>query len=329
MNFGRSTGGVYRQHREIESTVSSTNSENDSPGHERRHPREKRRTRERSSAGWLESAVRSLMLWLLEPDVFAVGTHSLKAAALEAGHGVEMWNDEWWSTERLPSLEGPVVFHGSLGNASRIASLSRWVPGAFCNTRGFHCSAWYEAALDWLVHSTYERTTVAQLVGQPDEVAGDLADASGEVFVRPDSPLKPFSGRVVRLSGVQAADLDHGFYYDDLELPIIVTPKRELGDEWRFVVARGRVVAGCRYEAQGRTSVGGDVAPDASSMAQDIARSFEAPDPVYVLDIVRTERGCRMLEINPFSGADLYGCDKASIVRAVGSIVDGASEMVR
>lgn len=262
------------------------------------------------------------MLWLLESDIYAVGTHPLKVDAIAAGHKVRFWDDDWWSSEAFPSLEGPVVFHGSLGNAARIAALGRWTPGALCNTEGFHCSAWYPAAQEWLVHEDFQSTTVEALVGNPLEVAGGLMDASGEVFVRPDSPLKPFSGRVVRLEGLTRDHLDHGFYYDDPALPIVVSRTRSLGTEWRFVVAEGRVVTGCTYEAQGRKGAGAEVEPAAASRAETIAREFEGPDPLYILDLVETEDGVKMVEINPFSGADLYTCDKARIVEAVAKLSD-------
>ena len=35
------------------------------------------------------------------------------------------------------------------------------------------------------------------------------------IFVRPDSPLKPFSGRVLDRDSISLAALDHGFYFDD------------------------------------------------------------------------------------------------------------------
>ncbi len=37
------------------------------------------------------------------------------------------------------------------------------------------------------------------------------------VFVRPDSPLEPFSGRVLERGRISLQALDHGFYYDDAQ----------------------------------------------------------------------------------------------------------------
>ncbi len=39
------------------------------------------------------------------------------------------------------------------------------------------------------------------------------------------------------------------------------------------------------------------------------------------MDICETEQGLRLLELNPFSGADLYACDGDKIVRRIAEIV--------
>jgi hypothetical protein len=214
------------------------------------------------------------MLWLLESDVFAVGPHPLTTAVRRAGHRVLVWRDDWWSVpDELPApTDERVLFHGSLANAGRIAALGRWDPGAYCATARLSCSAWYPQATRWLANASHVFSTVRELVAEPERVAAPLeptsgrlrppsiqgrlrpaspAFASGRVFVRPDGCLKPFSGRVVALAGLTPGHLDHGFYYDDLDLPIVIAPVQTLGREWRFVAA-GVVVASSAYEAVGR-----------------------------------------------------------------------------
>lgn len=261
-----------------------------------------------------------MTIWLLESDVFGPGPHPLTAAVRCAGlRGIE-WRDDWWSnpTELPPASDEPLVFHGSLGNAARIAALGRWSPGAYCAVESLPCSAWYTHARAWLANASFTFSSVRALVEDPVGVAGALGGTSGHVFVRPDSPLKPFSGRVVALDGLTAAQLDHGFYYEDLELPIVIAPVRaDLGREWRFVVVDGAVIARSGYIADGRQRSGSDVPDDARRLADEIVGSLPAPERVYVLDLVETSAGVRLLELNPFSGADLYGCDADAVVAAV------------
>lgn len=182
----------------------------------------------------------SSFTWIAEVDVFPSRYQKLREAIVARGHEFLEWCDGWWSNQRFPTPSTTaVVFHGSLGNADRVARELSWRPGSLCETSSFTCSAYYESFRGSLLHTEYLVTTVERLVEDPIEVAGSLA-RGGRVFVRPDSPLKPFSGRVVELEGLTLGHLDHGFYYDGPRLPVIVSPVQEIVEEWRFVVIAGQ-----------------------------------------------------------------------------------------
>ena len=259
-----------------------------------------------------------MVVWLLEREVFADQDRGLAAAAQNAGDRVVPWRDDWWSDNRWPNVGADhVVFHGSLGNADRIHRELSWTPGAFCSTSRFACSSWWPAVADQLVADRHLVTTASDLV-----TAGPPTDFGARVFVRPDSPLKPFSGRVLDSHEVTLQALDHGYYYDDEDLPVVVMPAVELGDEWRLIVAGGRVAAGSGYVADGRTGSGPiDPAHPAWSYASALLERIPTPDPIFVLDVCQTETGLRLLELNPFSGADLYACDREAVVSSVHSVL--------
>ncbi|MFN0198323.1 MAG: ATP-grasp domain-containing protein [Planctomycetaceae bacterium] len=229
--------------------------------------------------------------------------------------------DDWWENGMLPKFGDAdiVIFRGSLGNANRIVAELDWCPGAICATNAFYCSSYYEHAKRWLLHEKWAFSTVEAMVAEPTEIAGKLA-RENQVFVRPDSPLKPFSGRVISLNNLTLESLDFGFYYDDSMIPVVIAPIKTILREWRFVVADREVVAGCAYNADDHSAMGGDVAP-AMTMAIEIARKLEPPDPVYILDLCETDDGIRLLELNPFSGADLYSCDPDAVVFAVEQVI--------
>jgi len=46
-----------------------------------------------------------------------------------------------------------------------------------------------------------------------------------------------------------------------------------------------------------------DASAPAWSHAAELSRRLAPPDPAYVLDVCETDRGLRLLELNPFSGA--------------------------
>jgi hypothetical protein len=154
------------------------------------------------------------------------------------------------------------------------------------------------------------------LVADP-VAASEPFGSPASLFVRPDSPLKPFSGRVLKTTSITLQSLDHGLYYDDVRLPVVVAPVRSLQREWRYVVADRGVVAGTAYDAEGRNALPDDPAGAPWRFAAQIAEEMPPPEAVYVIDVCETEGDLRLLELNPFSGADLYGCPREDVVAAV------------
>jgi hypothetical protein len=258
------------------------------------------------------------MTWILEMEAFPNGDCLAQAATL-AGDRVIAWQDEWWPLNSWPKLDQPCLFHGSLGNADRVRRELPWRPGAFCNTTAFACSAWYPHAKESLLHDRWEVIPAARLV----ETAEQVFDRFGgdAVFARPDSPLKPFSGRVVKRGKLTLAALDHGFYYEDTTLPVVVAPVREVKREWRYVVVDRRVVAGSGYLPDGRTATPDSPSGEPWKFAARVAQALPPPDPVYVLDVCESPDGLHLLELNPFSGADLYACDGSEIVGHVHALL--------
>jgi hypothetical protein len=268
------------------------------------------------------------MTWVLESAAFP-GRHDALIAAVEgAGHRVVQWDDGWWASGRWPKLaDGPVVFHGSLGNAARIRGGIPWRPGAFCDVRAFACSTWYPQAGEWLVHRQWRVLPAHMLAEDPAAAVRRLSDPPS-VFVRPDSALKPFAGRVLAVSEISLRALDHGYYYDDPTIPVVVAPVRDIGREWRYVIVDQAVVAGSAYAAD-RTARPDDPRGDAWSFAAEIAAKLPPPERVYVLDVCEAAGRLWLLELNPFSGADLYACAAPDVVAGVSKIATEEFERAR
>lgn len=261
---------------------------------------------------------RGVITWVLERAVFSDDDEGLARAVREDRGGVVAWSEDWWVNGRWLKAAGEaVLFHGSLANADRIARELPWSPGAFCSTAKFACTAWWPDVAHHLVSDSYLATTVGSLVAD-----GPPSEFGDRVFVRPDSALKPFSGRVLGRDAVTLASLDHGFYYDDLDLPVMVSPAVRVGAEWRFVINAQGVVVGSSYEADGRTAGQAITSThEAWAYADEVAADLTSPDPLFVMDICQTDLGYRLLELNPFSGADLYGCERPAVVQAVRTLV--------
>lgn len=258
--------------------------------------------------------------WVLEPDIFPETHEPIRNAIRDRGHRLVDWSDAWWSEGVPPRvLKTSVVFHGSLGNAARITSELKWRPGSFCPAQAFQCSSWYESARQWLVHTDWIICPANELVANARKIAGQLG-ATDCLFVRPDSPLKPFSGRVVDVSTLTLAKLDHGFYYDDDALQVIAAPVQQIGNEWRFVVVNRSVITGSAYDPETRKPVTVPTDSAAAAFASMVASKLPEPEIVYVLDVCQCNGELRLLELNPFGGADLYACDANAIIDSVSAI---------
>jgi hypothetical protein len=57
--------------------------------------------------------------------------------------------------------------------------------------------------------------------------------------------------------------------------------------------------------------------------AREVAAALVPPDPLYILDVCQCNDNLKLLEINPFSGGDLYACSRSAIVAAVEDISKG------
>lgn len=264
------------------------------------------------------------LTWVLEPTVFPARYGEFRNAIKEQGHRELIWQDAWWESRGYPDLSKErVIFHGSLGNADRICRELNWSPGSYCQTERFFCSNWYPLANRWLLNDRWHKTTVRELTENAQAVTCQLGEGQS-VFIRPDSPLKPFSGRVLATHQITQRSLDFGFYYEDLDLPIIIAPVKSIRNEWRLVIADRQIIAGSGYSAEGRHPIANPLPDAVFQYGADIAMELEPPERVYIMDICETADGLRLLELNPFSGADLYACDPHQVVEQVSRVASGA-----
>jgi hypothetical protein len=255
--------------------------------------------------------------WLIETGVFPE-TAARVTAALEAeGIPWTRYEDDMPATA-LPAAGVPVLFWGSLGAAYVERVAARWQPGAIGDPDRFRCSVYFPALRPLLANRDGLFTTVQELVDTAAEVLAPLGVPS-RVFVRPDSALKPFAGRVLGTGELNLSALGHGFYHDDEHLPILVAPPLEVGREWRLVVGDGAVVAGSEYGPE-RSGQGADVPADIHALASIVARNPWQAAPLYVVDIAEVDGAPCVMELNPFSGADLYLCDPGAVVLAASAI---------
>jgi hypothetical protein len=199
-------------------------------------------------------------------------------------------------------------------------------PGAFATVEHFACSHYFCRLGEYLLSQRYVMLPFGELRRCREFLMETVGDG-GRIFVRPDSPLKLFTGQVVADDSFDA-DLEFmGFYEFPVESIVVASAPQTIDAEWRFIVVGGRVVAGSQYKSRGEMGVQPGYDQAAFDLAVKIAAAGWQPDPAWVMDVCRTSDGAYyLLEIGGFSFANLYASDKGAIVEAVSQAALAALE---
>jgi hypothetical protein len=269
--------------------------------------------------------------WLIYDDEFDANNKGLPEAIRRQGHEVRIinrpdppydWDDARSAYRKAFPRGACVVTLADIDLVQRIRADGLWTPGAFATVEHFHCSHYYAHFGRYLLNRDYAMLPFAELARCAEFLFATFG-RDGKIFVRPDSPLKLFTGLVVSRDTL-AKDLEFmAFYEFPVESLVVVSSPKTIVNEWRFVVAEGRVVAGSQYKAGSQVVALASNDAAALELASQIAGSGYSPDPVWVLDICQTQdQAYQLLEIGPFSFAGLYGCDQDAVVEAVSRVAE-------
>lgn len=267
--------------------------------------------------------------WLLDASVFDSYHDELADAIVRNGFVVKSINrpnppygwDDTDSAYRRAFPDGScVVTHADIDLVNRVRSDARWSPGAFATVDHFFCSHYFPHFLKYLLNHDHVMLPFSALAPRSKELF-DRFGRERRIFVRPDSPLKLFTGLVVSRDTFEK-DLEFmAFYEFPGESLVVVSSPKSILKEWRFVIADQQVVASSEYK-EGEMLVARPGADDiALTLAREILDDGFAPDPVWVMDICETTgHQFHLLEIGGFSFSNLYACDKDAVVQAVSRV---------
>ncbi len=269
--------------------------------------------------------------WLIDADMFEGYRDQLVAAIHDQGHDAKLihapsppfrWDDAGCSYRETYPENACVISHGDIELMTRIHQERRWTPGAFCTVENF---AWSSYSC-WYGQHLLNRDYIMLPFGELARCKDYLFDSLGRddrIFIRPDSPLKLFTGQIATRDTF-SADLEFmGFYEFPASSLVVVSSPKTILNEWRFVIANGKVVAGSQYKKGDDLEYQADYDGSAFDLAKSIAATDDEPDPVWVMDICKTsENSYHLLEIGGFSFADLYACNMADVVAAVSSAAE-------
>jgi hypothetical protein len=219
-------------------------------------------------------------------------------------------------SESLP-VDACVIFRGTLPLMRHIHASRRWRPGGWCSLQNLACSTYYAHFGPFLLNREYTLLPIAEAVRLADNLFVRYA-GGGQVFVRPDSVDKSFTGTLTDRASF--TDKFFGATFDPATL-VLVARAKKVTREWRLIVANDKVIAGSQYLNAGvREEVPwcpDEVLRFAAAVLDGVAWR---PAPMFIMDICDSEDGLRLLELNSFGCSGHYLAD----VRAV---VDAASEL--
>ncbi|MEQ8791544.1 MAG: ATP-grasp domain-containing protein [Pirellulaceae bacterium] len=251
--------------------------------------------------------------WIIETNVEGLPSEALQAVI--RGHGMSAHLVKPFLHAKPPSdilgaesvsLDGCVVFTGTLTLMRYIQRHRRWTPGGWCNFENLACSIYYAHFGEHLLNRNYALLPAAEAIRQQDRIFS-LLSRGGQVFIRPDSVDKLFAGKLVDARS-----------YEEILAPSLSTPTtmvlvaepQEIGCEWRLFVAHSRVATGSQYRVNGRTKPAPGVPAEVENFAKRVLEDVRwRPDPLFVLDVCESRNGLRIVELNSFSCSGQCACD--------------------
>jgi ATP-grasp domain, R2K clade family 3 len=223
-----------------------------------------------------------------------------------------------------PLADGDCVLgYGTFPFARQIQLHRRWTPGAWCDPSNLDCTTYFAYFGKFLLNQRYSILPGVEAIRQRDWLFAVFGH-EGELFARPAGCHKVFTGRCFYRDDFASAL--GPTRYDPATLVVVAAP-REIGREWRLVVAEGRVVAASQYAVESHKCV----EPGCPDQVRAFAHAMLAevrwrPGPIFLVDVCESDGGLWLVELNGFSTSWLYQCDLVAVVAEASELATRAWE---
>lgn len=219
-----------------------------------------------------------------------------------------------------------VILWGTLPLMQQIQLHHTWAPGGWCNIEKLDCSAYYSHFGPFMLNGRHALLPGVEAIEKEDQLFSQFG-ANNEIFVRSSGVSKTFPGKVVYKDNFQ--DFLAAARYDPT-MHVLVSAPKEIGREWRLVVAGDEIVSGSQYKDNGAISVLPECPVHVTEHAADILRRVPwRPDSLFVMDLCEADDRLHVLELNSFSCSGFYECDAAAIVRTASAAAENEWKAAR
>jgi hypothetical protein len=269
-------------------------------------------------------------IWLVEAGVYGDEAGPLLTAIRRQGMAVAVVPHQALKRGEMLSVEQQVladddcvIGYGTFSFARQIQLHRPWKPGAWATAENLDCTTYFAYFGKFLLNQRYVILPGVEAIRQRDWLFQVLGK-DDEVFARPTGCNKLFTGRCIFKDDFAAALAPTR--YDPATL-VTVSPPRDIGTEWRLVVAGERVIAASQYCVQGRKCVQAGCPEEVQKFAEAMLAEVRwRPDPIFMLDICEADGQFWLVEINGFSCSWLYACDVNAVVEEASRLASEAWE---
>lgn len=250
---------------------------------------------------------RQMVTLLLEDHVHDGGNFNrMIYAGQELGMKVIILDRE----ELLKELPKNSIFFGSL-NLIRILQARSDCPKIWCDWEKFRCQSYYPRWGNHLLQEQYGFYPFAEVLRMKDFLYS-IFGKNNKMFIRPDENDKSFTGAVVEKDYWIAWEKRSKTYEPEPDTLCVVSRPEFIHNEFRLIVANGKVITGSKY------SEGGFLVEEGyPKESVELVESCKwHPHDLYVADVAFTGAEYKLLEIGPVNGAGLYKCEVLPILKA-------------
>ena len=263
--------------------------------------------------------------WLIEQRNADSDYSNLASVLTERGGIIKTFPGIFAFNKHDQLTENPFVFQGTISAALMLKNHPKCIiPFTPSN---YSCTAYYPHLYPYLLNHDYRLFQMSQITrGDADHY---LSELNGEVFVRPVTGLKTFSGQV--LDQDELRDLNQRSTSTDPTDLILLAPTHTILREWRLLYRilindgkyTAKFITGSQYQDHGKhieeETLANDPAVVWATRALNNAQFF--PDPLFYIDIVETDKlGLAVNEFSAFMCGGLYRCNPALVIDEINSI---------
>lgn len=218
-----------------------------------------------------------------------------------------------------------VIFHGSLQHGRRVEKLPLY-PGIFLTLDAYECYKYYGHFGDYLLNNVYRMLGLNDVLRYKQHIFAGFGTDS--IFIRPSNGYKSFPGQTLPYKNFEQEFDILTKSYGGLEMDtlVVVSPAREIDEEYRFIVVDGKVVSGSLYMDKHNRSKWeayynrGCEDKEAWAFAEKMAKIYQ-PDKAFTLDVCKLPNGeYKLIEVNSFCCGSMYGNDYDKVVEAVNKL---------